>query len=160
MTESTVEPSLATREEPVPAPAPDEERHRPLIREINRSLSASYGYGGGAVLLVTALVVAIGAALGGLLSLSTWFFAITIALLSLFVLSAVLRRRRAAMRGRFEDYCRLNGLSDEALREYFVGDGTYPYFDALFEAAGSGRSASLDGPERGSRAITSEDDQG
>ena len=153
MTESSADHSLTA------GPEDAEERHRPLVRELNRSLSAAYGYGGGAVLLVVGVVVAVGWALGGLLSLSTWFFAITIGLIGLFVLSAVLRRRRARMRSRFEDYCRLNGLSEPALREYFLRDGTYPYFAALFDDAGRHRPASLEGSAPGDAPTTPREDQ-
>lgn len=109
------------------------ERHRAIVRETDKRFSSMYGYGGAAVLAVSAAVVAAVAWLsGGLWTALPWVLAFTVALISLFALSVVVRRRRAKLRESIEKYCKINEIEVSALREYYARDGIYPYFDDLF----------------------------
>jgi uncharacterized membrane protein len=115
-------------------PADDEmERHRPLIREVDRSLGTTYGYGGGAILLVVVGVVIGGWWTVGLASAVTWLAAITVALVGLFVVRAIVRRRARRLYERVQAYCRANDIDVDELRAHYRSEEFYDFFEALFE---------------------------
>jgi uncharacterized membrane protein len=120
---------------PTEATTPEEEmeQHRPLIREVDRSLGTTYGYGGGAVLLAVAAVLLGGWWTVGLVSGITWLSAITVALIGLFVVRSIVRRRARRLYDRVQAYCRANDIDVERLRSHYRGEDFYDFFEALFE---------------------------
>lgn len=109
------------------------EVHRPFVREVNRRMANVYSVGGGAVLGVGALVIAVGGWLGELDSAIWWSMAVTAFLVALFVLRAVVRRRARAYREEFEAYCEVNEADPAQLRRAFGGEELFPYFEAIFQ---------------------------
>lgn len=109
------------------------EAHRPLVREIDRSLGAAYGYGGGAVLLGTVLAVGLAWWWGALWSPLTWLVVVTIGLVGLFVVRSAVHRRAEQLRGRLEEYCEANAVTPRELRRHFGREEYYTFFEALFE---------------------------
>jgi uncharacterized membrane protein len=120
---------------PSEATTPEEEmeKHRPLIREVDRSLGTTYGYGGGAVLLAVAAVVLGGWWTVGLTSAITWLSAITVALVGLLVVRGIVRRRARRLYKRVQAYCQANDIDVERLRSHYRGEDFYDFFEALFE---------------------------
>ncbi|MFW5966301.1 MAG: hypothetical protein ACOCV2_02230 [Persicimonas sp.] len=114
------------------------EGHRSFVREMNRAFGAVYGYGGAAVLAVTAAVPVVGWWLGELTSPLLWLFGVIVFLGGLYVLRMVVRRRAGRLHERIERYCEANELSVDRLREHFHGEATYPYFDSIFEVVERG----------------------
>ena len=109
------------------------ERHRAIVRETDKRFSSLYGYGGGVVLVTTAVVVAVVAWLGGgIWTALPWVLAVTVFFIALFALNLFVRRRRRELRESVEDYCRINDIDLGGLREYYAQDGIYPYFEDLF----------------------------
>ncbi|MGM0558867.1 MAG: hypothetical protein ACQEVA_20940 [Myxococcota bacterium] len=109
------------------------ETHRPFVRELNRDFASVYGFGGAAVLLVTAAVPLVGWFLSALASPITWSVCVTVLLVSIFVLRAFVRRRARRYRTAIDDYCRVNEIDAQRLREAYIDENMYPYFEAIFE---------------------------
>ena len=108
------------------------ERHRALVRETDRRFATVYGAGGASVLVAGVAVLVIAAALGAIWTFLPWILSVTVVLMALFVLRSVVNHRREALRTQVHQYCELNGLDWQALRDYYESDGLYPYFSALF----------------------------
>jgi len=108
------------------------DRHRAFVREIGRKFGQTYGYGGMSILL---LMAAYGYGVWKLdLYSHVWPYVVGVTgiLISLGILSWVVRRIKARFRARIDAYCGANQISAETLREYFEGENMYPYFVALF----------------------------
>lgn len=111
----------------------DLEAHRSFVREMNSAFGTVYGYGGAAVLLVVAGLLVVGWRLGQLTSPLLWLGTVVIFLASLFVLRMIVRRRAERLLERIRQYCEVNDLTVQQLREHFEREDTYPYFDSIFE---------------------------
>jgi hypothetical protein len=109
------------------------ETHRPFVRELNRSFASVYGFGGAAVLVSTALVPLVGWLMSALASPITWSMCVTIFLVSIFALRAFVRRRARRYRTAIDDYCEVNEVDPQRLREAYLDENMYPYFEAIFE---------------------------
>ena len=124
------------------------ERHRPIVRETDKSFSRVYGFGGAAVLLAGAAVLVVAWVAGILWHLATFVIAVTLILVGLFVLRGVVNRKRKELRESVESYCQLNDIDLAQLREHYAAEGIYPYFDALFERRPHTPTAQLPPPNR------------
>jgi hypothetical protein len=107
--------------------------HRGFVREMNKSFSSVYGYGGMAVIAASAAVPLVGWQLGVLGSPVTWSLAVVALLVGLFVVRIFVRRRAQRLRDRIRKYCEINDISAEALRERFGEDSLYPFFASIFK---------------------------
>lgn len=114
-------------------PEANKDAHRGFVREMNRGFATVYGYGGAAVLVVTAAVVAVAATFDALGSPLTWIGAVVCFLLGLFVLRIFVSRRAHRMLERMHHYCEVNDISVGELRKRYTGEGLYPYFESIFE---------------------------
>ena len=112
--------------------APAEE-HRAFVREMNNAFSSVYGYGGAAVMAIAGSVLLVGWNLGQLTTPLIWLIAVSTFLVGLFVLRIFVRRRAKSLRERIRQYCDINDLSVDELRERWADDEAYPYFEAIFE---------------------------
>lgn len=108
------------------------ERHRAFVRETDKAFSTSYGVGGAAVLGAGAIVIVIGWLFGALGYAAVWVVAVTSSLGSLWVLRTYIRGRRHVLQERLQQYCEVNDLDPEQLRDYYANEGIYPYFLSLF----------------------------
>lgn len=127
------------------------ERHRPLVRETDKSFSRVYGFGGAAVLGAGALALIVAWVAGILWHLATFVIAVTLILVGLFVLRGVVNRKRDELRKGVESYCELNAVDLAELRRHAAAEGIYPYFEALFETPPSPDRGALEhrsSPER------------
>ncbi len=115
------------------ADEPSAEVHRGFVREMNSSFGTVYGYGGAAVLAATAAVVALGATFDKLGSPLIWIGAVLSFLGGLFVLRIFVHRKAKRMLDRLRQYCEVNDLSVDELRQRYTGEGLYPYFESIFE---------------------------
>ena len=79
-----------------------------------------------------ALVLTIAGILGALGTLLPWVLAVTVVLVSLFVLRKFVNGRRAVLQSQVRAYCEFNELDSESLRAYYEAEGIYPYFLSLF----------------------------
>lgn len=124
-------------EQPVNAPneaaEADQDVHRGFVREMNSGFATVYGYGGAAVLAATAGIVAVAAALDALGSPLTWIGAVVAFLVGLFVLRIFVRRKAERLLARLHQYCEVNEVTVDSLRQRYAGDGLYPYFESIFE---------------------------
>ncbi|QDG52946.1 hypothetical protein FIV42_20020 [Persicimonas caeni] len=107
--------------------------HRGFVREMNRGFATVYGYGGAAVLAVTAAVVGVAATFDALGSPLTWIGAVVAFLLGLFVLRIFVSRKAHRMLDRMRQYCEVNEVTVDELRARYTGEGLYPYFESIFE---------------------------
>ena len=110
------------------------ERHRAIVRETDKQFSMTYGAGGATVLFAGLSVLTVAWWLNALSSLIPWVLSVTVVLVSLFVLNAVVRKRRTALRARIIQYCEVNEIDSDALRAYYEKDGIYPYFLAVLSS--------------------------
>ena len=109
------------------------ETHRPFVRELDRKFASVYGFGGAAVLATTVAVPVIGWTMGALASPITWSLCVTILLVAFFVLRAFVRQRARKYRRTIDDYCKVNEIEAEQLRETYIDENMYPYFESIFE---------------------------
>lgn len=109
------------------------ERHRALVRQVDRKFSGAYGIGGGVALLSTVGTFLVLRFVVGMTGLLPWLLAVTALLVSMFVLRIIVRARRKSLLAELDGYCELNGLDRDALRNYYAADATYPYFISLFD---------------------------
>lgn len=109
------------------------EQHRAIVRQLDKSFASVYGFGGMAVIAFAAIPVVAAWFRGWLTSFGTWIVAITFGLIGLYLLRSVVRRRRRALRKRFESYCEVNDIDPEAVAAHFEEADTFPYFVSLFE---------------------------
>lgn len=109
------------------------EKHRPLVRDTDKKLSRTYGFGGGAVLAAGGLVFVIAWVAGIGPHLATFVVAVTVVLMGLFVLRGFVNRQRDALRRSVESYCELNDIDIDKLRKFAEHERIYPYFEALFQ---------------------------
>lgn len=109
------------------------EAHRQFVREMNSNFATVYGYGGAAVLAVAASVLLVAWNLGVLWTPLPWIGAVTAFLVGLFVLRLFVRRRAQKLLDNIRQYCEINDLTVEELRERFADDELYPYFESIFE---------------------------
>lgn len=110
-----------------------DDAHRGFVREMNRGFATVYGYGGAAVLAVMAAVVVVAASVDALGSPLTWIGTVVGFLLSLFVLRIFVSRRAHRLVERMHQYCQINDISVDDLRQRYAGEGLYPYFESIFE---------------------------
>jgi hypothetical protein len=129
----TSEQTQSTEEQPEEPEGGFKETHRPFVRELDRKFASVYGFGGAAVLAATAAVPLVGWALSALASAITWSLCVTVFLVAFFVLRAFVRRRAQRYRRTIDDYCRVNDIEAQQLREAYVDDNMYPYFESIFE---------------------------
>jgi uncharacterized membrane protein len=111
----------------------DLDTHRGFVREMNNAFSSVYGYGGAAVLALTASVVALAANFGWLASPLVWIATVVVFLVALFVLRIVVRRRAERLHHRIQQYCALNDIPVDEFRDRFKAEGVYPYLESIFE---------------------------
>lgn len=109
------------------------ETHRPFVREFDRKFASVYGFGGAAVVIISAMVPLIGWSLSALGSPITWSLCVTVFLISVFVLRIFVRRRAERYRRAIGDYCDVNDIDVERLREAYVDEDIYRYFESIFE---------------------------
>jgi hypothetical protein len=123
-----------TEPDEIPAADADRfERHRALVRETDRRFATVYGAGGAAVLGTGAAVLVIAFAFGALGTVLPWVLAVTVVLIALFVLRVFVNKRREALKAQVTLYCEVNDLDWRAIRDYYEGEGIYPYFVSLFD---------------------------
>ena len=109
------------------------EEHRAFVREMNDKFSVVYGYGGAAVMAVAGSVLLIGWNLGLLWTPLIWILAVTAFLVGLFVLRLFVRRRAKRLADQVRQYCEINEITVDQLRERWGDQHRYPYFTAIFE---------------------------
>lgn len=109
------------------------EEHRAFVREMDNRLGNAYGRGGGLVVLVGCMVVAIGWIVGWLGQPALWLGAITATLAALYGVRKRIYAHRRTLRRQVDDYCQVNGLSVELLRQYYESQQMYPFFAAIYE---------------------------
>lgn len=109
------------------------EVHRSFVREMNGAFGTVYGYGGAVVLALTVATPLVGWQFGALKSPLLWLATVLVFLGSLFALRLVVRRRAERLVGRVRQYCEVNDVSADALRDHYADEETYPYFNSMFE---------------------------
>ena len=107
--------------------------HRPFVRELDRKFSTVYGVGGAAVLGSGLAVIGFAWWRNLLGEPNIWALAVTVVLVSLFVLRLFVRRRAERYLSSIREYCRANDVDPQQLREHFDEGERYPYFQSVFE---------------------------
>lgn len=147
MSEGDEEETMSSERELSEAQIRLAEAHRGFVREMDRSLGNAYGRGGGVVLLVFAVAVAVGAFQGWLGEVTLWLATVTLTLCSLYVVRKRIYALRDRLRQRVEKYCEVNDLSSKLLRAYYESEDMYPFFVAMYEEKPSVQGPELAGQE-------------
>lgn len=114
-------------------PAGESDSHRGFVREMNSAFATVYGVGGVGVIATTLAVVLAAYQFGQLGSPLVWIAAVVVFLVSLFVLRIIVRRRALGLLEKIGQYCQVNDLTVDQLRERYASDKLYPYFASIFE---------------------------
>ncbi len=109
------------------------EDHRGFVREMHNRLNGIYGRGGGLVLMVLVVLVAVALITGLFARVLMWVFVVTAVLAALFVVRTWIYRRRDQLRSQVEQYCQTNDVAVDTLLEYYEAEGMYPFFSTIFE---------------------------
>ena len=116
-----------------PAEDPALERHRNVIRVLDRRAARAFGLGGGATLLVGLLVLVGGWWAGGIGWGALVLFALTAALVTLWLARQLIRRHEREVRRDALAFLEANALDPRRVRDYFAGEGSYEFFVALLD---------------------------
>lgn len=114
------------------------EAHRGFVRQMHNELNATYGRGGGAVLMALIVLVVVAVVTGWWTQIALWVLGLTAVLMVLFGIRKWIYRRREQMRRQVEQYCETNGVSVQTLLEYYDAEQMYPFFATIFEQAPAG----------------------
>lgn len=113
------------------------EGHRGFVREIDHRMGRSYGYGGGVVVVVVLILAVMGWFFSLLTSLMFWIPGVTAVLATIFMMRRRIYAHRDRLRGQVENYCQINGLSQQTLQAYYQAEELYPFFAAIYEEQGT-----------------------
>ncbi|WP_146618324.1 hypothetical protein [Lujinxingia litoralis] len=113
--------------------AGEAEAHRGYVRDIDQRVARLYGLGGMPFFVALLLLPTLAALFDLWTSALLWVPGLTAALLVLFVGRKAIYERRTRLRARVRAYGETNGLKMEAIAAYFVAQGEYSFFAALFE---------------------------
>lgn len=113
------------------------EPHRAFVRKMHHQMERVYTYGGLIALALPGVLLCSSWALGILAKPAVWLGSVTLALLGLYVARQRARRAQPRLEAQIVDYCQVNEVDVSGLRAYYAHDGTYRFFEVIFDRAAS-----------------------
>lgn len=105
------------------------------MRRQHETLERVYAYGGLGAFGAATLTLVLFFVFSTLAAVLPWVFASMVFLVALYIVRQRVQAAKRRLLTDVEQYCLLNELDVDALREHFAQAHTYPFFHAIFEGS-------------------------